>query len=103
MIDIIPLDLLEPWSDGDILEAISRAYTRGPYMTELLFMSMLWVGVGLAMYIHTGGIGVPVVLTIIFVGVIAGMIGGTMASFVVVAMIILIPGLLMLLLRRGSG
>ncbi len=100
---MLPLDLIDPWVDGNFLEGIRQSLTYGPYMTEVLLLSMIWLALGTAMYIQTESATVPFILTIVFAGVIAATVGGTVANFIVVAMVIIIPGVLLLLLMRGDN
>lgn len=94
-----PMDLLQ---DFEIVDWFVRVFTDGPYMGELLFLSLIWAGLGLVMFIQTGGVAVPFVLTIIFAGVIGAAIGGTVGNFIAVSMVIVIPAVIMWLLFKGD-
>lgn len=95
-------DLIDLLMDWELVEWFQRVFTDGPYMGELLFLSVLWAGLGIVMFIRTQSAVPPMILTIIFAGVIAASVGGAVANFILMALLVIIPGILIFLLWRGD-
>ncbi len=92
--------LTDPFIDGNFLEGIIRVFTNSAHMDLLIVALLIWASLGISFYIYSDGIILPLVISIIFGGVISIAMPSMVGSVIVLAVMIGIPSFTVALLWR---
>lgn len=92
------LSLLDPWydaimGDGSFKDAILEPYLTSPFVDEIILATMIWLTLGVGLYIYGEGLVLPITITIIYFGLITSTLFGPLVG--IVLLVILIMGALL--------
>jgi hypothetical protein len=95
--------LREFFLEGHIVKGWDCAMTGGDPVAQLMFASVIFGGVGLSLFVTTGSLVIPSILTILFGSVVLALMPATFANIALVAILLLLGGLgLLIAFRSGS-
>lgn len=95
--------LREFFINGEFLGGWTCAMTGGDPATELLFFSLIFGGVELALFVSSGSIVLPAILSILVGGIMFGLLPATFANMALVGVLLLLGSLgLLIFFRSGT-
>lgn len=87
-LEMVPLDLIEPFLEGDWVDAFTRPFLESEIMPDFVAPTMVFAALAIAFYIYGDGLVLPVTFTIIFGGFVLAWVAGSALSIVVGVLII---------------
>jgi len=88
--------------NGHIVRGWDCTMTGGDVAAQLMFASVIFGGVGLALFITTGSLVMPAVLAILVGSVIFALLPATLTNIALVAVLLLLGGLGLLIAFRSG-
>jgi hypothetical protein len=94
--------LWEFFVNGYFVRGWDCAMTGGDVAAQLMFASVIFGGVGLALFVTTGSVVMPAVIAILVGSVIFALLPATLANIALVAVLLLLGGLGLLIAFRSG-